>query len=66
VEAVKFLSGSDSIKDMIDTLQTVKFTQIFPKTDPVKILRRGNLSCQASSPECTFVLDLPQDVKSLD
>jgi Flp pilus assembly protein TadD len=66
VEAVKFLSGSDSSKDMIDTVQTAKFIQIFPKTDPVKILRRGTLSCQASSPDCTFVLDLPQDVKSLD
>jgi hypothetical protein len=66
VDSVKFLSGSESLKDMSDALQTAKFSQTFPKADPVKILRRGVLSCQASSSDCTFVLDLPEDVKSLD
>ena len=66
VEAVKFLSGGESLKDMGDALKTAKFSQTFPKADPVKILRRGILSCQATSPDCEFVLDLPEDVKSLD
>lgn len=66
VDSVKFLSGSQSLKDMSDALQTAKFSQTFPKSDPVKVLRRGVLSCQASSSDCTFVLDLPEDVKSLD
>ena len=66
VEAVKFLSGGENLKDMCDVLKTAKFSQTFPKADPVKILRRGILSCQATSPDCTFVLDLPEDVRSLD
>jgi hypothetical protein len=66
VEAVKFLSGSEARKDMSDALQTTNFSQTFPTADPVKILRRGVLSCGASSPDCTFVLDLPEDVKSVD
>jgi Flp pilus assembly protein TadD len=66
VEGVKFLSGNETLKDLSDELQTANFRQRFPKADPLKVLRRGILSCGATSPDCTLVLDLPEDVKSLD
>jgi len=67
VEAVKFLSGSESIKDMSDALlRTAKFSQAFPDANSTKVLRRGILSCAATSSDCTFVLDLPDDVRSVD
>jgi Flp pilus assembly protein TadD len=66
VEAVKFVSGSESVKDMGDTLRTAKFSQAFPDASSIKVLRRGILSCTSTSSDCTFVLDLPEDVRSVD
>ena len=66
VEAVKFLSGTESMKDMSDVLGASRFLQAFPDTSAPKILRRGTLSCTPSVAECTFVLDLPEDVRSID
>jgi Flp pilus assembly protein TadD len=66
VEAVKFLSGTESLKDMSTALRTAKFSQTFPDASSLKILRRGILSCTATSPDCTFVLDLSEDVRSVD
>lgn len=65
-EAVKFLSGTEILKDMSDALHASRFFQTFPDTSAPKILRREILSCTASAAECTFVLDLPEDVRSID
>jgi Flp pilus assembly protein TadD len=66
VETVRFQSGSVSLKDMSDAVRAAKFTQTFPDATSLKILRRGILTCTESSPDCTFVLDLPEDVRSVD
>jgi tetratricopeptide (TPR) repeat protein len=66
VEAVKFLSGSETLRDMSNELPSAQFSQSFPNASSLKILRRGILSCTATSPDCTFVLDLAEDVKSVD
>ena len=64
VEDGKFVSGSEGMKDIGDALRSVKYSQKVPDEAPVKILRRGTVSCSAG--ECTLVLDLPEDVKSVD
>jgi hypothetical protein len=65
VEDVSFFKGSEKLKAFADELQAARYGQIFPDEAPVKILRRGDLSCKADA-DCTFVLSLPDDVKSVD
>ena len=33
---------------------------------PVKVLRRGTLSCSATTGKCSFLLTLPDDVRTVD
>jgi tetratricopeptide (TPR) repeat protein len=64
IEDVKFVSGSDGLKDVADKLRSLKPGQKVPDETPVKILRRGTVSCGAG--ECTLLLALPEDVRSVD
>ncbi len=65
VEAVKFVSGDEKLKDLTDALRSVKCHQTFPDDTPVKILRRATVTCTAAS-DCTLLLTLPDDVRSVD
>ncbi len=64
VESVKFVSGEEKLRGLEAALQHLKFNVNFPDETPAKILRRGNLSCTTAN--CTFVLMLPDDVRSLN
>lgn len=64
VEGVVFVSGDEKLKSFADALRNVRYSQDFPDATPLKILRRGTLSCKAS--DCTFLLELPDDAKSVD
>jgi tetratricopeptide (TPR) repeat protein len=66
VEDAKFVSGSEGLKDLTEALRRVKYSEKVPDGTPVKILRRGTLSCSAGDGECTLVLELPEDVRSVD
>jgi tetratricopeptide (TPR) repeat protein len=66
VEDAKFVSGNEGLKEMGDALRNVKYSLKVPDETPVKILRRGTVSCSASGGECTLVLALPEDVRSVD
>lgn len=66
VDAIKFVRGSESLKDMADAMRSAKYPQNFPDANAVKILRRGTLSCTSTSADCSFVIDLPADVRSTD
>jgi tetratricopeptide (TPR) repeat protein len=66
VEGVKFIGGDEKLKSLADTVQSAKFHQSFPDETPVKILRRGTVTCSAASGECVLVLELPDDVRSVD
>jgi len=66
IEDVKFVAGSEELKELADTLRRAKYSQKVPDDTPVKILRRGTVSCSASGGGCTLVLALPEDVKSVD
>jgi tetratricopeptide (TPR) repeat protein len=65
VDAVKFVSGDEKLKMFTEALRTADYHLTFPDDTPVKILRRGVLSCTAPG-NCTFVLMLPDDVSTVD
>jgi len=65
VEDVAFVSGDEKLKTASDALRNARYSQEFPDETPVKILRRGSLSCTAKD-DCTFLLSLPDDVRSVD
>ena len=59
VDEVSYISGDSSLKSIADRLSSAKFHVEFPGQDPVKLVRRGILSC--GSMGCDFVLLLPGD-----
>jgi hypothetical protein len=61
---VKFVSGDEKLKIFTEALRTAAYRLTFPDDTPLKILRRGTLTCTAST--CTFVLLLPDDVRTVD
>ena len=66
VEGVKFASGDEKLKRFTDALRTAEYKFTFPDDTPVKILRRGILSCSTTTGACSFVLMLPDDVRTVD
>jgi tetratricopeptide (TPR) repeat protein len=66
VEAVKFASGDEKLKVFTEALHTAEYRLTFPDDTPVKILRRGILSCSTATGTCTFELMLPDDVRTVD
>jgi len=65
-EAVKFVSGDEKLKIFTEALRTAEFRLTFPDDTPLKILRRGILSCSTATGNCLFVLLLPDDVRTVD
>ena len=66
VDAVKFVSGDEKLKSYTDALRTADYHLTFPDDNPVKVLRRGTLSCSVVTKKCEFVLTLPDDVRTVD
>jgi len=65
VDAVKWVSGDENLKTYTDALRNADYHLTFPDDTPVKILRRGTLSCSAGG-NCKFILTLPDDVRTVD
>jgi tetratricopeptide (TPR) repeat protein/transglutaminase-like putative cysteine protease len=66
VDAVKFVSGDEKLKSFTAALRTADYHLTFPDDTPVKVLRRGTLSCSMPSGGCQFILTLPDDVRTVD
>ena len=66
VDAVKFVSGDEKLKSYTDALRTADYHLTFPDDTPVKVLRRGTLSCSMTTGKCEFSLMLPDDVRTVD
>ena len=47
-EAVRFVSGDEKLKVFTEALRTAEYRLTFPDETPLKILRRGILSCSTS------------------
>jgi hypothetical protein len=63
---VKFASGDEKLRVFTEALRTAEYRLTFPDDTPVKILRRGILSCSTAAGTCSFVLMLPDDVRTVD
>jgi tetratricopeptide (TPR) repeat protein/transglutaminase-like putative cysteine protease len=66
VDAVKFVSGDEKLKSYSEALRTADYHLTFPDDTPVKVLRRGTLSCSMPTGGCKFVMTLPDDVRTVD
>ena len=66
VDSVKFVSGDEKLKSFTDALRTADYHLTFPDDTPVKVLRRGTLSCSNTTGKCQFILVLPDDVRTVD
>jgi len=66
VDAVKFVSGDEKLKSFTEALRNADYHVTFPDETPVKILRRGTLSCSVTTGKCGFTLTLPDDVRTVD
>jgi tetratricopeptide (TPR) repeat protein len=66
VESVKFVSGEEKLKPLAAALSSNHFDQSLPDSTPVKILRRGTLSCAANAPDCAFQMAPPDEVRSVN
>jgi tetratricopeptide (TPR) repeat protein len=66
VDSVKFVSGDEKLKSYTEALKTADYHLTFPDDTPVKVFRRGTLSCAIATSKCEFVLTLPDDVRSVD
>ncbi len=66
VDSVKFVSGDEKLKSFTAALKTADYHLVFPDDTPVKVFRRGTLSCAIASGKCQFVMTLPDDVMSVD
>ena len=66
VDGVKFISGDDKLRLYTEALHTVKYRVLFPDDSPTRLLRRGVLTCESTASDCSFVLLLPQDVRSIN
>jgi hypothetical protein len=62
---VKFVSGDEKLKIFTEALRTAEYRLTFPDDTPLKVLRRGTLTCSPTS-TCTFVLMLSDDVRTVD
>ena len=65
-DAVQFVSGSEKLKPFANSLRSLYFAEMFPDASPVKLVRRGTLSCSATSGECAFVFVIPEDVRTVN
>ncbi len=66
VESVRFLSGSEQLRAFADRLRSLDYGPLFPDASPVNLVRRGTLSCSAKSAECSFLLDLPDELPAIN
>jgi tetratricopeptide (TPR) repeat protein len=66
VDSVKFVSGDERLKSFTEALRTADYHLTFPDDTPVKVFRRGILSCSMTTSQCQFALMLPDDVRTPD
>jgi hypothetical protein len=54
------------LRSYASQLQAAQFHVEFPDDTPIKLVRRGVLSCSDSTHECRLMMILPEDVRTLD
>ena len=64
VDAAQFVSGDAQLKPFADRLRTLNYGAMFPDATPIKLIRRGTLSCSAESSRCNFTLAPAEDLRA--
>lgn len=59
VDAVRFLSGDESLGAFARRLRSLDYGALFPDGSPVELIRRGVLACSAKSSACVFTVTIP-------
>ena len=65
-DQVKFVSGDESLRNYATQLQATAFQIEFPDDTPIRLVRRGVLSCDDGTHQCQMVLMLPEEVRTVD
>ncbi|HTV59070.1 MAG TPA: DUF3857 domain-containing protein [Verrucomicrobiae bacterium] len=63
---MKFISGSEELRNAGEILPSGKICAVFPDSHPTKILRRAILDCEPELPGCMLVLIPPASVRSVN
>src|SRR5438270_3953411 len=66
VESVRYVSGSEDLKNVAAALKNSDVAGAFPDNNPTKLIRRGTLSCAPSSGDCTFVMAEADSITTVD
>ena len=66
VDAVRFVSGSEKLRVFGENLKHLDYGTMFPDGSPVKLVRRGTLSCLAAAGDCVFKLINPEEVRAVN
>ncbi len=66
VEGVEFVSGSEKLRPFAEPLRALDYGAVFPDASPVKIVRRGTLTCSAKTGDCSLTLIPPDEVRTLN
>jgi hypothetical protein len=65
-DAVQFVSGSEKLRPFAEPLRALDYGAVFPDASPLKIVRRGTLTCSARTGDCSFTLVPPEEVRTLN
>jgi len=65
VEEIKFASGGERLRALDGALRAARYPLVLPDSTPVKVLRRGVVTCSSSS-GCVVVLDDPVPVAGVE
>jgi tetratricopeptide (TPR) repeat protein/transglutaminase-like putative cysteine protease len=65
-DAAEFVSGSEKLRPFAEPLRALDYGAVFPDASPLKIVRRGTLTCSAKTGDCSFTLIPPEDVRTLN
>jgi len=57
VEELKFAPGGDRLRVLDGALRAARYPLVLPDSTPVKVLRRGVVTCSSDSGTCVVVLD---------
>lgn len=63
---VKFISGSEGLREASSRLASLHYNVPFPDKAPAKIIRRGIFQCSKLTRNCDLVLLLPDTVRSVE
>lgn len=55
VDEVRFISGSDKLKNSAEALRALPYNFVFPDDTPTRIVRKGVMSCSGNA-TCSFTL----------